>query len=331
MSRSRRSPRSESHSAGGFTLTELLVVIGIIAVLVGILLPTLNRAQEASRRIKCASNLRQFGVALISYASNNNGVWPRTVYAPLEDLILNNSGHQADNPFMSANIGTTGSDTQTGLNNVPAAVFLLVRAQLLTPEVLVCPSAVSANLAEPDRFTDATEAADSALGRSNFSNVLGLTAPTNLSYSMQVPYAYVSGVQKGYVWNGSMDPEMAVAADLNPGFADGTAAELDTALADRNPNLMSKFNSRNHRLRSEKEGQNVLYADGHVDFKREPFAGVSRLQYGGSGTPPPKINDFIYGATAESTTGPPAAESFKIDKTAKPALVSDTVLMPFAQ
>lgn len=63
-------------SFNGFTLVELLVVIGIIGVLIGILLPTLGNARERGRTVQCQSNLRQIATALTGYATENRGQYP---------------------------------------------------------------------------------------------------------------------------------------------------------------------------------------------------------------------------------------------------------------
>ena len=61
------------YTSSGFTLVELLVVIGIIAVLISILLPSLSKARAAALTLQCQSNMRQLGVAFTQYTSENRG------------------------------------------------------------------------------------------------------------------------------------------------------------------------------------------------------------------------------------------------------------------
>ncbi len=73
-----------------FTLVELLVVIGIIAVLIGILLPVLGRAREAANTVKCAANLRSIGQGFALYLAQNKQVYP-TAYVYTVPAMFNQS------------------------------------------------------------------------------------------------------------------------------------------------------------------------------------------------------------------------------------------------
>jgi prepilin-type N-terminal cleavage/methylation domain-containing protein len=68
-----RSEDSMRNRFNAFTLVELLVVIGIIALLISILLPALNKARDSANTVACLSNIRQLGAAATNYAAEHKG------------------------------------------------------------------------------------------------------------------------------------------------------------------------------------------------------------------------------------------------------------------
>lgn len=245
----RRITRRKRGSPRGFSLVELLVVIGIVALLISVMLPTLCASKERANRVKCASNLRQIGMGLRLYANDNKGQFPRTVMNTSGSKLVAFSRPDATDPF-----GVPRPDD----NDVTAALFLLVRTCDLSPEVFTCPSgdAERAQLTVP------------ATSRANFGS------KRELSYGVAWPYVLKDMGQRGYMWKGGkFDAGFVIAADISPGIAGSPDSTIYAATSPGVPqSTLRRMSSLNH----EREGQNCLFTDGHVEWFTTPFVGVNR-------------------------------------------------------
>jgi prepilin-type N-terminal cleavage/methylation domain-containing protein/prepilin-type processing-associated H-X9-DG protein len=135
-------PRKRARLQLGFTLIELLVVIAIIGVLIGLMLPAVQKVREAANRLKCANNLKQLGLALHHYHESNGSfpfgaTWnnPANVYDYPRGTCLPRLYPylEQDNLYRSITFNTTGPlFWYTNPTNVPAIETVL--------PLLLCPS-----------------------------------------------------------------------------------------------------------------------------------------------------------------------------------------------
>lgn len=279
----------------GFSLVELLVVIGLAVILLSIFVPYVATVRENECRARCAENLRMIASALQQYSKANKGLLPRVVYDPAHnpDGYCAFTGADSPNPF--------APDTQVRPNDVTASLWLLVRTGLAQPSNFVCPSTQQV----PDRHSLAE-----CRRRSNFSG------RGNLSYSYASPFSSALA----YILNDYLPSDFALMADKNPGKS-ATGSDVTGPPYDAPPLQVARANSNNHG----RAGENVLYADGHVSFQPTPYCGIGSAA----------LRDNIYTALTprplKKGQSPPGWGNGFVGPNMGPAWDHDSYLVPTEQ
>jgi prepilin-type N-terminal cleavage/methylation domain-containing protein/prepilin-type processing-associated H-X9-DG protein len=211
---------------GGFTLIELLVVIAIIAILAAILFPVFAKAREKARQASCQSNLKQLGVAILSYAQDFDESYPTCTYDSVTTFPTNTW------PWSGMMAGD--GNTWDALLEQP------VQPYIKNDQVLFCPSGINSGMWGPIGYGYNEFLYNSGYGWYKVAALANATA--GVAKISMVMDTYASGIYNDWT-NGDGGP-------IDNGSADGMSRV--------------RYGSQTNWLPRHIGGTNVLFCDGHV-------------------------------------------------------------------
>lgn len=298
----------------GFTLVELLVVIAIIALLMGILLPSLARVKVIANRMKCGSHLADIGKSMMMYGEENRQSYP-----------VGGIHGSTWTQFNTATPGILQWDASTrelafannGKNaTISSCLFLLIKYGNMVPKQFNCPDDADAKeFTLADEYTsmgvtDTTKMIKEISDAWDFGGNPGVCC----SYSYHLPFPNTDDVTKSYCLDQTSSPGSPLCADRNP-YLDKNATDYLKDPRIPNPYLGTtdgeyhddklKGNCASHG----RKAQNVLFNDGHVAAELYPNCGINNdniWKFWPSYTTTPTETQIEVGA---GTYPPPASAS----------------------
>ena len=261
------------HNKRGFTLIELLVVIAIIALLMGILLPALNKVRQIAYRTICGTNLSGLSKSLIVYANDNAKQYPVAGGRDGKWGSVSDTAWEAPTVTEAYTLDAYGEDGQV---TITMSMYLLVRYGDVQTKQFECKS---------DNEVTVFRATDFSTGLEDYDAWdFGPEPSSYVSYSYFMPN-YLSLDFGGKIVNTTVSPTLesgrkqALMADRNPFIAIesgnsmtiGNDPEKFWAGSGATKQQIQNGNCFAHKQR----GQNVLFNDGRVNFEESAMCGTS--------------------------------------------------------